>query len=240
MKDLKTQENIIIGNGMLAKSFKNLPNANVLVFASGVSNSGETRRDEFDREIKCLVESYEKSPEKKLLYFSSYSAKNGNSPYAKHKLNIENLIRETSNDFLIFRLPQVVGYSDNDTLFNYLIKSIIGGDRIIINQNSYRSLLDVYDLVRIVSLIINLETKNEVVPVGPAVPKSIIEILSCIESVLGIKANAQFVDAGDYQSEDMEKLASLIGDHDPVLRTEYQYKVIMKYAEEIIRVSQGG
>jgi nucleoside-diphosphate-sugar epimerase len=239
MKEVETRENIIVGTGMLAKSFRNIPDANVLIFASGVSNSSEKRRSEFDREIKFLIKSYEKYPEKKLLYFSSYAAKSGNTPYAKHKAYIENLIREISSEFLIFRLPQVVGFSNNNTLFNYLIKSIFRNEKIVINKNSYRSLLDVCDLVRIVCLVIGLEIKNEVVPIGPASPKSIMEILWCIETVVGLKANSQFVDAGDYQSEEMEKLVNLIGDNDPVLRKEYQDEVIIKYSEEFMRRNQG-
>lgn len=234
MKESRSRENIIIGRGMLAKAFENLPDSNALIFASGVSNSSEKRRSEFTREIDYLIKCCNEFPDKKLLYFSSYAAENGNSFYDRHKMNIESLIQDVSNDFLIFRLPQVVGFSNNDTLFNYLIKSVCRNEQIVIYRNAYRSLLDVIDLVRVVSLIISSEAVNKVIPVGPASPKSIIEILRRIELVVGVEANVCFVDAGDCQSANMETLISFIGHDDPILRDDYQDKVIVKYAENII------
>ena len=47
---------MIIGNGLIAKSLQEIDSENVLFFASGVSNSLETRDSEFEREYFLLKE----------------------------------------------------------------------------------------------------------------------------------------------------------------------------------------
>ncbi|MEJ2498930.1 MAG: hypothetical protein P8Y46_06430 [Sulfurovaceae bacterium] len=47
---------MIIGNGMLAHEFSDYKDDNdIIIFASGVSNSGETRESEFEREKELLT-----------------------------------------------------------------------------------------------------------------------------------------------------------------------------------------
>ena len=46
---------MIVGNGMIAKKFKKYKDkGNVLIFASGVSNSNETRCTNFSKELKMV------------------------------------------------------------------------------------------------------------------------------------------------------------------------------------------
>ncbi len=84
---------MVIGNGMLAKEFTNYTqDSNILIFASGVSNSNETSFEAFQREEKLLLESIEKEKGKKLIYFSTcsmYDKYFKNNAYTEHKLNME-------------------------------------------------------------------------------------------------------------------------------------------------------
>ena len=45
---------MIIGNGLIASLFNEYDKENVVFFASGVSNSSETRREEFLREENLI------------------------------------------------------------------------------------------------------------------------------------------------------------------------------------------
>ena len=47
---------MIIGQGMLAKRFEKYDNDNIVIFASGVSNSRETSKIMFEKERKLLIE----------------------------------------------------------------------------------------------------------------------------------------------------------------------------------------
>jgi len=58
---------MIIGSGMLARDFKSYEeDEHILIFASGVSNSNETRVSEFNREQELLIDSINKNTNKKL------------------------------------------------------------------------------------------------------------------------------------------------------------------------------
>ena len=62
---------MIIGNGMIANVFKeNFLNEDVLIFASGVSNSREIRNSEFIKEIDLVQNSILNFPDKFFIYFA--------------------------------------------------------------------------------------------------------------------------------------------------------------------------
>ena len=60
---------MIVGNGLIAKAFDNFKDDKVIIFASGVSNSLEQRKQEFDRE-NILSNVINENPEK-IVYFST-------------------------------------------------------------------------------------------------------------------------------------------------------------------------
>jgi nucleoside-diphosphate-sugar epimerase len=150
---------MVIGNGIIAKAFNqlNIPD-NILVFASGVSNSSETSQSEFDRELKLLETVLNNHPESKIIYFSTISVLDPDSskkPYIKHKLEIENIISAQKN-YLILRSPNIVGKGGNpNTLINYLINSINRKDKIVLWKNTERSFLGVDDFVLIAAELLD-------------------------------------------------------------------------------------
>lgn len=145
---------MIIGSGLIASSFNKLGSEtllnNFIVFASGVSNSFKNDQKEFDREKTLLIETI-KANNLPIIYFSSILVNETNSPYYNHKLNMENVIKECTNNFLIIRIPQVIGFGGNkNTLFNFIKTSIETDQIITTNEKIERSLIDVDDLVRII------------------------------------------------------------------------------------------
>ena len=145
---------MIIGSGLIASTFNKLASEtllkNFIVFASGVSNSSKNDTKEFDREKTLLIDTI-KSNNLPIIYFSSILVNTSNTQYYNHKLNMENVIKEHTNNYLILRIPQVIGIGGNkNTLFNFIKTSIETDQIITTNEKVERALIDADDLVRIV------------------------------------------------------------------------------------------
>jgi nucleoside-diphosphate-sugar epimerase len=147
---------MVIGNGLLAKIIiRFIKNNNFVYFASGVSNSRESSCDEFNREESLLKKYLNKN--ERFIYFSSVFLDEFSklSPYVQHKIKMENIVKTKVNgDYLIFRLPQIVGISSNpNTLVNFLYHKIKYGIPFDLYKNTKRNLIDVEDAARIVVYI---------------------------------------------------------------------------------------
>ena len=134
---------------MIAQAFSQYKNNDeVIIFASGVSNSGEEQNSEYDREFNLLKSQL--PTDKKLIYFSTVSIFDPdyvNKKYISHKLKIESFIAFNFSNYIIFRLPIVVGKTDNShTFFNYMKDKIIRGEEITIYKNANRYLIDIDEI----------------------------------------------------------------------------------------------
>lgn len=160
---------MIVGNGMIASAFKSYfgDDPDVIVFASGVSNSRENRGEEFLREKKMLMECM--SYEKFTFYFSTCSVNDPellDAPYVVHKKEMETLVR-SAKDYAIFRLPQVVGKTPNpNTLTNYLYRQIMSGSNFKVWRHATRNLIDVDDVASIVSYLVRASLASGVTTNG--------------------------------------------------------------------------
>ena len=118
---------MVVGNGLLANTFTPFKdNEDVIIFASGVSNSGCVDPVQFKRELN-LVAKY-KASEKLFVYFGTSSIEDPflkGSLYIKHKLEIEFYIKANFKRYLIVRLPNVVGKTKNpNTLINFVYNAV--------------------------------------------------------------------------------------------------------------------
>ena len=109
---------MVEGSGLLANTFRSFKdNSDVIIFASGVSNSGCIDSVQFKRELN-LVSKY-KTSKKLFVYFSTSSIEDPflkGSLYIKHKLEIEFYIKANFQRYLIVRLPNVVGKTKNQNV----------------------------------------------------------------------------------------------------------------------------
>ena len=185
---------MVVGNGLLATSFHDFKeDENLIIFASGVSNSSEENYNEFEKEKKLLL-SYI-SLNKKLIYFSStsiFDTSLQNSKYVLHKIEIESIIIEKCTDYIIFRLPIILSKSKNkNTLFNFIKNSIIQNEIFKIHKYASRYLIDIDDVKSIVMLNLNKSKKTlNIVPKDDIMVEKIIEE---IELILKKKINKHFL-----------------------------------------------
>lgn len=106
---------MIIGHGDIASVLTDREDR--VYFASGVSNSQEKRRSEYEREKKLLLQ---QDPHRHLVYFSSLCIFYTDTLYAQHKVRMEKLIKETFKHYTIIRLGNIDWGTNPNTLINYL------------------------------------------------------------------------------------------------------------------------
>lgn len=194
---------MVIGNGLIAGQFdKYRNNDDIIIFASGVSNSKETNPELFDQEYN-LIKKYI-SKKSLFVYFSTCSIYDNSlieSNYVKHKLKIEEYIQSNFENFLILRLPNIIGLTKNPhTFFNYFYNSINNGEPILIQKNAVRYFMDVEDISVILEIILMDNTvKNTVINISYRNAITIPDAVAIFEEELNKKANLSFVQKGkDY------------------------------------------
>lgn len=225
---------MIVGSGMIAKAFKAYENSHeVLIFAKGVSNSLETKKEEFARETTLLVETIEKYRDKTLVYFGTCSAldsQENHNLYIKHKIKMENIIQENCQNYFIFRLPQVVGKTTSPTLINFLATQIKNGSHFYLWKNSKRNLVDVADVYKIASYLIdNNILKNQVTNIASSKSFDIISIVKKIEILLKKRANYTVEDKGTFYDIDISSISQYLLDIGICFDENYIDAVLAKY-----------
>lgn len=142
---------LIIGHGDIAKV---LPKRDdLLFFASGVSNSGETRESEYQREIDLLMSQDKKQH---IVYFSSLAVINPKEEeytrYIWHKRHMEELIKKHFSKYTIVRLGNIDWGTNQHTLINYLKNKTERGEKIKL-ENVYRYIVSKEEFLYWINLI---------------------------------------------------------------------------------------
>lgn len=144
---LAVGEGVIVGNGDIAKV---LPHRDDLCFfASGVSNSGETRESEYDREYALLRQ---QDWQAHIVYFSSLCVFYADSRYARHKRHMEFTIRANWRHYTIVRLGNITWGSNPHTLINHLRARHAAGLPVDI-QDVYRYVVDLPEFLHWLDMI---------------------------------------------------------------------------------------
>lgn len=232
---------MVIGNGLLAGAFKDFEqDNNVLIFASGVSNSKNTSDADFKREID-LLENY--LPFQGLLvYFSTCSVYDpglSQSNYIKHKKHIEGLIKNKTPNYLITRLPNVVGPTDNPhTMFNFFINQLLSNQQLKIQSKASRYLIDISDVSEHVANKIQSnrnmqETINFIISERISVER-IVQILA--ESI-DVKANYTLIEGGDDYVVPKSDAYQLLSNNNLIAGETYFRQILKKecYREIILK-----
>jgi nucleoside-diphosphate-sugar epimerase len=223
---------MVVGNGLIAKAFNQYKSSeDVIIFASGVSNSGCNSKEDFERELN-LIKEYLSIPDKKFIYFSTCSISDGSkkSDYINHKISMEEFIMNNHNNYIIFRLPIVVGVCDNkNTFFNNIRNKILNSEAISVYANLSRYLIDIEHLTEILPNFIESEEKNYTMDICFD-RKNILEIVETMERVLGIKSTKVIKNDDFINSEiNNSKFISKLKDMNFNIIEDYTNKTLIKY-----------
>ena len=150
---------MVIGNGMIANEFENYRHDDrVVIFASGVSDSTNTDNRAFEREKNLIIETQNTNKGKLFVYFSTCSiddASMQSSAYVQHKIKMEGLIVNNHSPYIIFRLTNPIGKTNNThTVVNYFIKNINEKHKFAVWKNATRNLIDIDHLYLICNEIL--------------------------------------------------------------------------------------
>lgn len=185
---------MIVGSGLLAREFSGYSDrSDVVVFASGVSNSNEVLESNFNRELILLNKTIVGNKEKQFVYFSSCDVVDVNtntSPYFLHKLKMEQVVKSLCDSYCIFRLPQVIGYTENNnSLVNYFANKIMCGEKFEVWEGVSKNLIHVSDVFKIVDHILTYKLLvNSVCDVVNNNYYTVLEVVAVLEDVLKSKA----------------------------------------------------
>lgn len=106
---------MMLGHGDIASV---LPKRDdLLFFASGVSNSQERRQSEYRREVDLLLQ---QPRDNHVVYFSSLAIFYSDTPYTRHKVFMETLVKKLFPTYTIFRIGNITWGKNPHTLINYL------------------------------------------------------------------------------------------------------------------------
>ena len=224
---------MVVGGGLLASAFADVfaRRSDIVIFASGVSNSQERDAAAFKRE-RNLLETVQ-SENRKIVYFSTcslFDPELEHAPYVVHKREMEALVRQASR-YAIFRLPQIVGKTPNaKTLTNFIHTKILLGERFDVWRHAKRNLIDVSDVALIAKFLLNNEHfENQTANIACPTSTSIVELIKTLELILGQHAHYCLVDAGGSYEIDTELAARVAMQVGIRFDESYAERVMRKY-----------
>jgi nucleoside-diphosphate-sugar epimerase len=224
---------MIIGRGLLANSMAYFEeNKEVLIFASGVSNSKEIRECEFHREFDLLCSFLGET--KKIVYFSTCGVLyhcSEESLYVKHKRRMEEFIRSNFENYLICRLPNVVGKSENPhTAFNYFKSSIMNGSGITIEKNTTRYFIDVEDVAEtLIPIISNTEQNQKEFNVCFKTKIPVVDFVKLMANEMRKEPKIIMAESGCSVDIENEEFLNLVAPKYKNIDSQYNIQIIKKY-----------
>lgn len=239
----------ILGNGMLARSLQPYSGMTpaTLAFACGVANSATQDLEQYQRELIMLEETLRMCvvTDTRLVYFSSGGAIYGDvsivrdestpteprTPYGHHKWMCENLIRSSDARYLIVRLANLVGSSQNAAqLVPALVNQVLSG-RVRVQSLASRDLLDVDDFASILVRLLKVVPDRETLILASGVSVPIHEIVSEIACVLNRNDTVLHeLPVGEPQIFSIAKLRGYLPDVS--FLPDYFRKVVEKYVHQ--------
>ena len=228
---------MIIGNGLIGKHFMIdfFKSDKIILFASGVSDSLCKDESQFKREENLLLSYLENSKNiNYFIYFSTisiYDPSINNSPYVKHKMRMESLILNYPNT-IIFRIGQVASHNmgNKNNLLNFIDNAIISKKKIELWRNSYRSIIDIEDVVKIINKIItNSSIKERIINVANPTFNSINEIVNVFEKIKNMKVRHVILNKGEKYDVNLDLMSSIASDIEINFDNTYLERVLKKY-----------
>lgn len=166
VRTIESKESIIEGSGDIGSILKARDGA--LFFAAGVSNSQNKDEYEYFREKLRLTHSIHTANNSGLclFYFGSISCFFGLNRYSVHKLEMEQLIKDTCNNYNIIRIGNIDWGTNPNTFINYLRDKIAKDEEVVI-KDEWKYMIN-QDQLRLLTDNLPLIGKNEICVFGEA------------------------------------------------------------------------
>jgi hypothetical protein len=225
---------MVVGNGMMGRAFSAFRDrAGVVIFASGVSNSLETEPVAFDRERELLKRVRTENRQALLVYFGTCSVhdpERRDTPYVRHKLEMESVLAAGEGPWLVLRVPLAIGRNPGSrTLAQFLHDRVVRGLPFEVWEGAARFPIDVEDVFRIGSRFINDPAMwNRCINVAlRSFP--VLEFVRIMEEIVGKKANYTLVRKGQDFNLDCSEALRVASELHLDLSEKYLERVLKKY-----------
>lgn len=226
---------MVVGNGLIAREFLEFnDDKNVLIFASGVSDSKSDEPSSFSREINLVKNMLSAHPSSIFIYFSTTSVYDDDlkeSAYVKHKLLIESIVKSHAKRYIILRLSQVLGKGGNkNNLINFLFFKIRHEEKFSLWGKATRNLIDIENVGKVVKYIVDCKMfLNKTINI--ASPKNIFvyDIVREIEKIVNKNAVLEVIDKGDDLYIDITPIVPIYEKLELKFNESYISDLIRKY-----------
>jgi len=227
---------MVIGNGLVAKAFASyIHNDDVVIFASGVSNSSANSAEAFSRELALLSSNISQYPQQLFVYFSTcsiYDPALADSSYVQHKKQMEQYILEHHPRPLIFRISNLAGKTNNaHTILNYLHDCIQNETPFLLWKGSERNIIDVEDAFNLCDRIIQevSDTNQYIFDIANIGNYSVEQIVQALESTVHKKGNYTIVEKESRPLIPMTGMKRYPNELNRIFTADYLNKVVQKY-----------
>jgi hypothetical protein len=220
---------MVVGDGMISNIFRNKYeyDNNYLIFSSGVSNSNETNVENYKREEDLILKYINDFPSYKFIYFSSVLL-DIDSPYFKHKKNIERIIINNCESYLIFRLPQILGNGGNrNNIINYFRDCISNNIIIKYQQDTYRSIIDIDDLYKIVNFCI--KESNIILNISYIERIYIKDLICMMSEIMNRNVLSTNIETGHSLDIENSEIINIAINNLKIEKSNYTEKILRKY-----------
>lgn len=224
---------MIIGNGLIANRFiEYAHNDKFLIFASSHSNS-KLPNSEYDIEVNNVEKALKENPNLFFVFFSTtsiYDSEEAQSSYVISRLKTEDKIKKNAKNYLIIRVPQLVGQVDDDTLINFLINKISNNEKFDLWNSAARNILDIDDLFFITDKILREKLfSNQIINISNPENVKVSDLVGTLETFLGKKANYKLVSKGNNYTIEIDQIRPIILDLGLRFGDDYLERTISKY-----------
>ena len=231
---------MLIGNGVIANRFCDYAlKSNYLIFAGSINDFAINDDAAFQNEEAALQLALADNPDVPFIYFSSCSILDpevGETPYVLHKIRMEKLLQSQAKFFLIFRLPEVVGLSgDESNLVNVLVDAISNKKPFEISAKAQKNLIDIDNVHTIADEIIKSNKySNSIINIASTQKTSIYALIQNIEQFLGLKARFDKVEKGSDMDLDISEIQPLLSMLNINFDENYIPRALEKYFGHLI------
>lgn len=224
---------MVVGNGLMASLFKDNYRSDVVFFASGVSNSLEKEDSQFEREKKLLKKTLREHLDKIFVYFSTcsiYDSSKNSSPYVLHKLNMEQMVRDTAKQYLVLRVSNAVGKGGNtNLLINYLMNAAQKELTINVHTRASRNLIDAEDIKNITEKLLAEAELNRIINIAFPQNYTDVEILEIIERFYHKKLDLNLVKKGSGYDIAIPETENYFKEKHLTSKEDYLMNILKKY-----------
>ncbi|MEU1405081.1 NAD-dependent epimerase/dehydratase family protein [Streptomyces sp. NPDC005728] len=246
----------IVGRGFVAAALRTISHrhSGVVALAAGVSRiSAEYTQQDVAREAALVVDQARRcaSRGEKLLYFSTASAAlygardcsgtescrhTPRTAYGRHKLAMENLVKQSGCSWLIMRLTHLVGPGQRPhQLVPALVAQALDG-RVRILRRASRDLLDVDDFVAMTDMVLSAGIERETINLASGRSTEVDAIVDHVAALTATNPVRQYVEETSRHSVSIEKLRSLSPRRGIWTFSEDYYKTVLdKSVAELLR-----